>query len=156
MSMSNIVRALIEEAEKIEAPPDLPLFLTEAVKEGETVVGVAPIYIRQYYTLARDKAQKMIDMAKAYESQDDPDGSILMEINRLQQEAYLLEGCADTALRILFVRESGCQGDVDVRAAWQVVWYPCPSDEDDDEGDEDEESGEEDARPVRQKRVLNS
>ena len=133
--MSNILKALLEEAELIEVPAEPPPYYAQPVQKDEVAIGLVPPDIRRLYTLAVAKAQELVDLARGYQSSDDPDGSIMLKINRLHLEANLLEECAEYSVLIAFVKDAECQGAVNVRAGWVVAWNPLGSSE---EGDEEE------------------
>jgi hypothetical protein len=111
------------------------------VQEGETVIGTVPLEVRRLYALAQVKAQRIIAIAKKYGPGDEAQGDDLREVNSLQFEMNILEGCADALIGMEFVEQAGYEGTVWVRAGWVVAWNPIVECDCEDEDDEADESG---------------
>jgi hypothetical protein len=137
--VSNILRALLEEAGRIEVPDEPPPYYARPLDKDEKVIGRVPLDIRRLYMLAVVKAQELVDLARVYRSSGDPDGSLMLKINRLHLEANLLEECAENSVMIAFVEDAECQGSVNVRAGWIVAWNPLGTNDEEEEEEEEVE-----------------
>jgi len=127
--MSNVMRALLDEAERMEVPAEPPAPHAEPVEDGETVVGLVPKDVRKLMVLAHAKTQELLAMGSDFDIADDPDGMRLIRIYRLATEMHLLEMCIYSTVKIMFLNETECEGTLYLRAGWQVSWSPECEDE---------------------------
>ena len=140
--MSNIMRTLLQQAEKTQPLAEPPAEFGKPLEEDETVVGTVPHDIRQVITLAHQIAQRLVTLAGDYDAAHDPENKFLGEIYRLRSTIAMLEACAEESIVVVFVEQVGCMGTLWIRAGWRVAWSPTEFD------DEDEEECEEDEHEV--------
>jgi hypothetical protein len=127
--MFDIVRKLLDEAEKIDTVPDQPPFKVKPIPIGCSVVGVVPLEIRRFFVLARFRAGEVLNIARAYEDAVEIPVSVMLRVRTLQNDMALLEGNAETLLDRLFFEETGGRGNLTIHEGWQVAWDPTEVEE---------------------------